>query len=56
MSGVKEIFVNKTVGDSVGEVQNSLDRLGYVIAQEVNAKTAIETCERAIDFLKVSVI
>lgn len=56
MSGVKEILVNKTVGDSVGEVQNSLDRLGYVIAQEVNAKTAIETCERALDFLKVSVI
>jgi biotin carboxylase len=53
--GVKEIFFTKNLGDIVGEVENSTDRVGFVIAQAKDAVNAVKTCEDAISQIKIYV-
>ncbi len=45
--GIKEISFVKGVGDTVGEIGSSTDRVGFVIAQGETAEDAIALCERA---------
>jgi biotin carboxylase len=48
LSGVVEVEMLKTVGEQSVEICNSLDRLGYVIAQGSTPIEAIKICEGAI--------
>lgn len=52
--GVQEIAIVHQVGENIGEIGNSTDRVGLVIAQAENAEEAIKVCEKAMD--KVHII
>lgn len=43
------------VGEEIGEIGNSTDRVGFVIAQGENAAEAVKICERAMTLVKVGV-
>lgn len=54
IDGVREIAFTKTVGDRAGEIGNSTDRVGFVIAQAEMAEEAVRICEqvsRKIDII-----
>jgi len=51
-SYVKELIVEKQIGDEIHEIKSSGDRIGFVITQATDAKQAITECEKAINMLK----
>ena len=53
--GVKQISIVHDVGNSVGEIHSSVDRVGFVIAQADNQHDAIEICEKALQLIKINV-
>jgi len=54
--GVKEIAFVKNVGDAVGEVGSSGDRVGFVIAQAETPEAAVAICEKALSIVKIEVV
>lgn len=48
IAGVKEIQFTKNVGDVVGDIGSSTDRVGFVIAQADNSEQAVKACEQAM--------
>ena len=46
--GVRQVSITKEIGDVIGEIRNSSDRFGFVIAQGDTAQEAIEICEAAM--------
>ncbi len=55
IEGVKEISLTKTVGDTVGDVGSSTDRVGFVIAQADTAEKAVEICESVVNSIEFTV-
>lgn len=55
LEGVREISFTKGVGDTVGEIGSSTDRVGFVIAQADDAASAVDVCEREKENIVVSV-
>lgn len=55
LEGVKEITFVKNVGDKVGTIGSSTDRVGFVIAQADTAEDAVKVCERAMELIKITV-
>lgn len=55
IDGIKDIYINKVVGEKVDEILNSTNRIGYVIAQGDNASHAISICEKALSKIKITV-
>ena len=55
INGVKEITFTKNVGDTVGDINSSTDRVGFVIAQSDTAQNAVEICQKAIEMIKIEV-
>ena len=55
IDGVKEITFVKNVGDEVTDINSSVDRVGFVIAQADSAKEAIHICSEAIGLIKIEV-
>lgn len=55
IEGVRQITMTKKVGDPVGTVGSSVDRVGYVIAQAENAEKAVSVCEKAIEMVDIAV-
>lgn len=53
--GVRQITVVKGVGEQVGEIGSSTDRVGFVIADGEDAAAAIRSCEQAIELIKITV-
>ena len=53
IEGVREISFTKGVGDKVGEIGSSTDRVGFVIAQANTAETAVAACEKACRTVKI---
>ena len=53
INGVREISFTKGVGDTVGEIGSSTDRVGFVIAQAEDVASAVELCERACALVNV---
>ena len=51
--GVIEITFVKSIGDNVGEIGSSTDRVGFVIAQADTAEDAVKICEKAIDTVEI---
>lgn len=56
LEGVKEITLMKNIGEQVGEIGSSVDRIGYVIAQAETPAKAVEICETALGLVKFEVI
>lgn len=54
-AGICEITFVKKVGDYVGKIGSSVDRIGYVIAQDEDAKKAVQCCEQAIEKIRIEV-
>lgn len=55
IEGVREISFTKNVGDTVGLIGSSTDRIGFVIAQAETAEKAVEICEKALAAVNISV-
>lgn len=55
IEGVQEITFVKNVGDKVGTIGSSTDRVGFVIAQADTAEDAIKVCERAMELITIAV-
>lgn len=56
LEGVKQVTLVKEIGDTVGEIGSSVDRIGYVIAQGATVEDAVEICEKAINQIKITVV
>lgn len=55
IDGVKQISMVYNIGDSIGEIKSSSDRIGFVIAQGEDALDAIKKCEKAINLIDVRI-
>lgn len=53
ISGVAEVVFNKKIGETVGDIYSSTDRVGYVIAQGVLAIDAMIICDGATGKIKI---
>ena len=52
---IKEIVIDKNVGDQVNKIHSSSDRTGFVIAQDINSEMAIAICENALKTINIEV-
>ena len=53
VKGIKDIFVDASVGKEVSNVNNSSSRIGFVIAQANTAEVAIKNCEVALHKIRI---
>lgn len=53
--GIKEISLIHGIGDVAVEIKNSVERVGYVIAQRETAREAVEACEEALKKISVKI-
>lgn len=51
--GIREISFTKGVGDTVGEIGSSTDRVGFVIADGEDRESAVSVCEAALEKINV---
>lgn len=56
IEGVQEVTLLKEEGDEVHYFKNGSDRIGYVIAQGVDAKDALIKCEKALQLINIETI
>ena len=54
VDGVREIRFTHGVGETLGEVKSSIDRLGFVIADGECAADAVAACEKAMQKIKIT--
>lgn len=52
VEGVKEISFVKKIGDTVGEIGSSTDRVGFVIAQADTPQEAVGICEKVCETVR----
>jgi len=55
IDGVQEITFVKQVGDTVGDIGSSTDRVGFIIAQAESAEEAVDICEQVLQMVKIVV-
>ena len=55
IKGIQEISFVKNIGDKVTNINSSVDRIGFVIAQADTTIEAINKCEEAINVIKIEV-
>ena len=55
ISGVQEISIVHQVGETIGEIDSSTDRVGFVISQADTSDEAVMVCERAMSVVHISV-
>ncbi len=55
IEGIKEISFVKHIGEEVGALGNSADRIGFVISQSENVDQAIRICDEAIKKITIEV-
>lgn len=53
LPGIQEISIVHQVGDTIGEIGSSTDRIGFVISQADSNEEAIHVCENAINTVKI---
>ena len=49
IAGVQEISIVHQVGETIGEIDSSTDRVGFVIAQGETVEEAVNSCEKAME-------
>ncbi len=55
IEGVREISFVKQIGDEVGTIGSSTDRVGFVIAQADTPASAVAICTQALEMIKILV-
>jgi biotin carboxylase len=55
MVGVQDISIVHQIGDAIGEIGSSTDRVGFVIAQAETAEEAVRVCEKAIAAIDIRI-
>lgn len=55
MEGVQQVSIVHGVGETVGEIDSSAARMGFVIAQAESADRAIECCQEAIETINITI-
>lgn len=55
IEGVQQLDMVYGVGDEVGEIKSSIDRVGFVIAQAEDIEKAKRCCDRALDKIDIRV-
>ena len=55
VKGIKQVSIVHGVGEKVTEIDSSGARMGFVIAQDKDAETAIKDCENALDKIKIHI-
>ena len=53
--GVQSISFVHQVGETIGEIDSSTDRVGFVIAQADSAENAVALCEKAMETVRIVV-
>ena len=53
INGIKEVILTQKVGSAVKKIENSADRVGFVIAQANSAEEAKEKCIDAMDCISI---
>ncbi len=53
MEGIRQVSIVHGVGETVGEINSSAARMGFVVGQSTGAKEAVALCEEAIDAIKI---
>ena len=53
IQGIQEISIVHNVGETIGEIGSSIDRVGFVIAQGDTAENAVKICENALNEIKI---
>lgn len=56
IEGIKQVEILKKIGDTVPELENSVDRIGFVIAQGKDVANAITACDKALQEIKINVL
>nr|MBC9202866.1 ATP-grasp domain-containing protein [Paenibacillus sp. PL91] len=56
LSDVKMVCIMKRIGDNIGKINNSTDRIGFVISQAEDAREAIKVCEDAMRIIDIKII
>ena len=51
--GVKQVSIVHDVGEQVGEIKSSVDRVGFVISQAIDNTIAIDIAEEAVRKIKI---
>ena len=55
IEGVQQVTVVHGIGEKITEINSSGSRMGFVISQDTNVKSAIATCNMALKEIKVSI-
>jgi biotin carboxylase len=55
IDGIKEISIVHSVGEKIGEIGSSTDRVGFVIAQADTADEAVKRCDLAMDRVHIMI-
>jgi len=51
--GIKDIFFTRKIGDTINDIKNSSDRIGFIIAQGNTADDAIKACANAQKIIRI---
>ena len=55
MDGIVQVSIVHGIGEKVGIIKSSVDRIGFVISQAGDAKDAIEKAEKGIEVIKLQI-
>lgn len=55
LDGVYQVSIVHGVGETVGEIDSSAARMGFVVAQAQDADSAIAVCQKALDTIKITI-
>ncbi|MGF3066285.1 ATP-grasp domain-containing protein [Facklamia sp. P12950] len=55
IKGVIQINILRGIGEEVKKVSNSVDRIGFVIAQAQTSQEANDICDKALNYLKIDI-
>lgn len=55
LSGVEQIYFTKSVGDKIEDIEDSTNRIGFVIAKAENVKRAINICEQVMELINIEI-
>ena len=53
--GVQDVSIAHQIGETIGEIGSSTDRVGFVIAQADMAEEAVKICEMAMNLIKIDI-
>lgn len=55
VKGVKEIQIIQNIGDMVGKINSSNDRIGYIISQGDTVEEAVLACNKGISIINIEI-